>query len=400
MAYFRYKGRDRLGKAKQGKISAESKQEAVANLKLNGVIVFQIDELNSILYKEIHFGKKVKHKDFVIFLRQFSTLIDAGVTLVEATTILQEQTDSKHIKSSLAKITEHLESGETLSQAMERYDDIYPSLLTNMIHAGEVSGNLDEILDNMATYYEKQNQLRQKIVTALTYPLTVGVFALLISIFLLTFIVPTFANMFTSMGEDLPAYTAFILGLSDFTRSYWWVLLLLVILAFILIRYLLSKPNLAYRLDVLKLKTPIFGDLLQKAVLARMTRTLSSLLNSSVPILQAVQIADRVITNRVVKKVLQDSQTSLEQGESLATPMKDHWVFTKMVTQMIAVGERSGSLDEMLSKVADFYEEELDHATDKIKSLIEPIMIVILTVIVGAIVLAIIIPMFSLFENI
>ncbi|QTM99966.1 type II secretion system F family protein [Sediminibacillus dalangtanensis] len=400
MAYYRYQGRSKEGKAKTGKVSAESKQEALSYLRSEGVVAYELVELNSILYKDIHFGRQVKNRDFVLFLRQFATLIDAGISLVAATGILAEQSDNKYLKAALEHVKEDLETGVPLTDAMEKYPKIFPELLVSMVHAGEISGSLDEILDNMASYYEKQYRLKQKITSSLAYPLAVGSISILVSIFLLVFIVPIFTDMFASFGEEIPAYTAVVLRISSLAQGYWWLIVILAVLLSVLYQYLSRKAHIANRLDRAKLKLPLFGKFLQKALLARMTQTLSSLLASSVPILQAISITERVIGNQVFKQVLKDSQASLEEGESLAGPMKDHWAFPKLVTQMIAVGESSGSLDSMLKKVADFYEQELDEASDKLKSLIEPVMIVFLAVMVGAIVLAIIIPMFAIFENI
>ncbi|SDM98287.1 type II secretion system F family protein [Sediminibacillus halophilus] len=400
MAYYRYQGRSKEGKAKAGKVNAESKQEALSYLRSEGVVAYELEELNSILYKDIYFGRQVKNRDFVLFLRQFATLIDAGISLVAATGILAEQSDNKYLKAALEHVKGDLETGVTLTEAMEKYPKIFPELLVSMVHAGEISGSLDEILDNMASYYEKQYRLKQKITSSLAYPMAVGTISILVSIFLLVFIVPIFTDMFASFGEEIPVYTAIILRISSLAQGYWWVIVILAVLLSVIYQYLSKKAHIAKRLDRAKLKLPLFGKFLQKALLARMTQTLSSLLASSVPILQAISITERVIGNQVFKQVLKDSQASLEEGESLAGPMKDHWAFPKLVTQMIAVGESSGSLDSMLKKVADFYEQELDDASDKLKSLIEPIMIVFLAVMVGAIVLAIIIPMFSIFENI
>ncbi|WP_053219019.1 type II secretion system F family protein [Virgibacillus senegalensis] len=400
MAYFRYHGRSKDGKAKTGKINAESTQEARAFLRSEGVIAYDLQELNSFLYKDIHIGSQVKNRDFVLFLRQYATLIDAGISLVEATGILAEQSDNRYLKAALEHVKEELETGVPLTEAMEKFPKIFPELLVSMVHAGEVSGSLDDILENMASYYEKQYHLKQKITSSLAYPLAVGAISILVSIFLLVFIVPIFTDMFASFGEEIPVYTAVVLQISSLAQSYWWVIGLLSVFLYVIYHYLGKKTYFRTKFDRLKLKVPLFGKFLQKALIARMTQTLSSLLASSVPILQAISVTERVIGNQVFKQVLKDSQASLEEGESLAAPMKEHWAFPKMVTQMIAVGENSGALDRMLKKVDDFYQQELDEASDKLKSLIEPIMIVFLAVMVGAIVLAIIIPMFSIFENI
>ncbi|CQR48016.1 Type II secretion system protein F [Paraliobacillus sp. PM-2] len=400
MKYFSYKAKNTEGKLLKGKINSESESEAIKQLKLNGFILFEIKELNSVLYQDIYIGNPIKNKDFVIFLRQFATLINAGITLVETTNILQEQTQSKALKKALKQVQLSLEEGTSLSDAFGAFPRLFPELLRSMVKAGEVSGNLDDIMNQMANYYEKQYQLKQKIITALTYPIVVGFIAIVITVFLLAVIVPVFTNMFLSFDQEIPAYTAFVLRISDIVQTYWWVLLLGLILVAIVIKLLYRNPNIAYMFDGLKLRVPIFGKFTQKAILARMTQTLSSLLNSAVPILQAVTITENVIENKVIKQVLSDAKTSLERGESLATPMKTHWVFPKLITQMIIVGERTGSVDAMLKKVSNFYEQELNESSDKLKALIEPIMIIFLSLVVGAIVLAIIIPMFNLFETI
>ncbi|GAA5416241.1 type II secretion system protein F [Paraliobacillus ryukyuensis] len=400
MKYYAYKAKDNQGKLIKGRITGETEQEAIRQIKLNDLILFELKELNPLLYQDIYIGNPVKNKDFVIFLRQFSTLIDAGITLVETTKILEEQTQSKPLKKALKQIQYSLEEGTSLSDALAEFPRLFPELLISMVQAGEVSGNLDEIMNRMANYYEKQYQLKQKIVTALTYPIVVGVIAIVITVFLLAVIVPVFTDMFLQFDQEIPVYTSIVLQISDVVQTFWWLVLLIVILIAVGIRLLNRNPNMAYMFDTIKLRMPIFGSFVQKAILSRMTQTLSSLLNSSVPILQAVSITENVIGNRVIKHVLRNARDSLEKGESLAEPMQNHWVFPKLITQMIHVGERTGSIDAMLKKVSEFYEQELDESSDKLKALIEPIMIIFLAVIVGAIVLAIVIPMFSLFESI
>lgn len=400
MAIYRYQARSHDGKLATGRLECDNEKDALLELKQMNLVVFDIRRLNPVLHKDIYFGSPIKNKDFVIFLRQFSTLIDAGITLVDATEILAEQSNSKALKEALEEVKEHIEEGEPLSDALGRFPKLFPELLVSMITAGEVSGRLDEILDRMATYYEKQYQLKQKVITALTYPAVIGVLAALITIFLMVFLVPIFSDMFISFDQELPAYTQLVLNMSEAMGAVWWVLILIILLGVMVVRTLNKQEKFALIFDTMKLKVPIFGLFIQKAALARMTQTLSSLLNSSVPILEAVMITEKVVENRVIKKVLRDSYKSLEEGESLADPMKGHWVFPKLITQMIAVGEATGSMDEMLKKVAQFYEEELEEAADKLKALIEPVMIIFLAAVVGAIVLAIVIPMFSLFEGI
>ena len=269
-----------------------------------------------------------------------------------------------------------------------------------MVEAGEVGGNMDETLERLAVYFEKQHRTRQKVVSALAYPITVGVIAFGVVGFLLTSVVPTFASMFQGFGAELPAITLFVLGASDWMKVSWWLFVLLGLLLYGSLLMLKKNKQTRYYMDYVSLRMPIFGKLLQKAVIARMARTLSSLFSSSVPILQALSIVEKVVENEVLGSVLQVSRSALEKGESLTGPMKRHWIFPPLVTQMIAIGEQTGSLDLMLGKIADFYEAEVEAATDRIKSLIEPLMIVLLAGIVGTIVSSILVPMFKIFNQI
>lgn len=400
MARYKYIGRDRKGK-KTGVVSALSKREAMIQLKEKGIKVVEINEIpETLLTKEISLGNAVKLQDFVIYLRQFSTLLQAGISVVEATAILAEQTESKSLRKALLVVEQDLRDGNPLSQAAAKHKKIFTSMFVNMVRAGEASGSMDETLERLAVHFEKQHFTKQKIISALTYPIAIAIIAIIVVIFLLVSIVPTFVDMFNDFGGELPAITQFVLNASEFMQRFWWLVALLMIgfaVSIILIR---NNKASKYYLDYVLLRIPIFGKILQKAAIARMTRTLSSLFSSSVPILQAIMIVESIIENEVMARVLLKARSSLEQGQSLTIPMKAHWVFPPLVTQMIAIGEETGSLDAMLSKVADFYEKEVESATDRLKSLIEPIMIVFLAGIVGTIVTSIMVPMFEIFNNV
>ncbi|MFT8321646.1 MAG: type II secretion system F family protein [Bacillus sp. (in: firmicutes)] len=400
MARYKYEGRDRKGK-KTGIVSALSKREAMLQLKEKGIKVIEMNEVpETLLTKEITLGSAVKLQDFVIYLRQFATLLKAGVSVVEATVILAEQTESKSLKKALLVVEQDLRDGNPLSAAAAKHRKVFTSMFVNMIRAGEASGNMDETLERLAVHFEKQHFTKQKIISALTYPIAIAIIAVIVVIFLLVKIVPTFVDMFKDFGGELPKITQFVLGASDFMQKFWWLIVLLMIAFAVSIVLIRNNKASKYYLDYFLLRMPIFGKILQKAALARMTRTLSSLFTSSVPILQALSIVESIIENEVIAKVLQKSRNSLEQGQSLTEPMKAHWVFPPLVTQMIAIGEETGSLDTMLSKVADFYEREVESATDRLKSLIEPIMIVFLASIVGTIVTSIMVPMFEIFNHV
>ncbi|SET45033.1 type IV pilus assembly protein PilC [Oceanobacillus limi] len=396
---FQYSGKNSSGEKVKGKIDANTKKEALLALEKNGLVILEIEE-TKLWNKDLTITKKVNHKDFVLFLRQYATLIHAGISISEATKTMIEQTESKPLKNALADIDQQLDQGQALSKSAERHPKIFPPLLINMIRAGEASGKLDEILNQMADYFEKQYQNRQKVVSALIYPSVVGVITLLLSIFLLVFVVPQFITMFNSFGEDIPAFTLFILHLSEIVGTYWWIILMLILVAIILYKYLHEKyDQFAYRMDIVKMKFPFLGILVHKGALVRMTQTLSTLVNSAVPILESVEITEKVVGNRVIKSTLEQSRKSLEVGQSITKPMIGHWAFPTLVTQMIQIGEKTGTLDQMLQKVSDFYEEEVDQLSNRIKTLIEPLMIIVLTVMVGSIIAAVVIPMFSLFEN-
>lgn len=399
MPRYKYTGRDKRGK-RLGTLNAASKREAMFKLKETSIRVIEINEVpETWMTKEITIGNPVKLQHFVIYLRQFATLLKAGVTMVDATLILAEQTDSKALRRALVNIEQDLREGNPLSEAVGKFPKIFTPMFVNMVKAGEAGGNMDETLERLADHFEKQHFTRQKIVSALTYPLVVGFIAIAVVIFLLVAVVPTFVKMFADMGAKLPAITRFVLAASSMMESYWWLVVFLFSMLALLFVFLRSKPRSKYYLDYLALRIPIFGKMLQKAAIARFMRTLSSLFSSSVPILQAMSIVERIVGNEVMAKVIRESRDSLEKGRSMTEPMKKHWAFPPLVTQMIVIGEETGSLDSMLGKVADFYEKEVEASTDRLKSLIEPLMIVLLAGLVGIIVTAIIVPMFDMFNQ-
>ena len=400
MARFKYSGRDRT-KKRSGTITAGSKREALEKLRDEGIRTTEIIEVpETWLTKDITIGNPVKLQHLVIYLRQFATLLKAGVSVVESTKILAKQTDSKALKKALLDIEAELREGVQLSEATAKHSKIFSSMYINMVKAGEASGNMDETLERLAEHYEKQHNTRQKVIAAISYPAVIAVLAILVVIFLLVSIVPTFVGMFEDFGGELPAITKFVLGASEFMQAFWWLILLLLVGVVAGLSAMKKNKQTKYYLDFAILRMPIFGKMMQKAVLARMTRTLSSLFSSSVPILQALSIVEKVVENEVVGRVVRESRDALEIGQSMTGPMKKHWAFPPLVTQMIAIGEETGSLDAMLGKVADFYEKEVETSTDQLKSLIEPIMIVILAALVGTIVTSIMIPMFDIFNHV
>ncbi|MCA0986224.1 type II secretion system F family protein [Guptibacillus algicola] len=401
MSQFQYVGKTMNGRVKKGNLTGATKRDVILQLKDKGIAVMEIQEVEpSLLAKDITIGNPVKLRDFVVYLRQFATLLRAGVSIVDSTAILAQQTESKALKHALQDVEIELRAGNPFSQSAAKHKKVFPAMFINMIYAGEVSGSLDNVLDRLALYYEKQHKTRQKVISAMTYPVIVGLIAIGVVIFLLASVVPSFASMLNDLGGELPVITKVVLGASEFVQLFWWLIIMVFLLIVGFISIIRNKPSSKYYFDYAILKTPIFGKILQKATMAQMTRTLSSLFSSSVPILQSISIVEKVVGNEVVVKVLRESRTSLEQGKRLTEPFKQHWIFPPLVTQMIAIGEESGSLDAMLAKVADFYEDEVENATDRLKALIEPLMIVFLAAIVGVIVLSIIVPMFEIYNNV
>ena len=390
-----------MGATQKGTIDAASKAAAIAKLREKGINPREIEESKSIWHKDVNFGSgKVKTQDFVIYCRQFATLIRAGVSLVEATSILSKQATSKPLKKALETVEEDVRTGIPFSDAVRKHPKVFPELFVNMMKSGEATGNIDDTLERLANSYEKSFRLIKKVQSTLTYPAMLLVLIVVVVVFMLMFIVPTFVESFESMDAELPTLTVWTVALGEWLKQYWWLPIGAVVIGVIVFQFLYrNNKQFNYTVHYMLLKMPIFGPLLQKTAIARLTRTLSSLFSSAVPILQALTISEKISGNPVIGKVVLDARTSLEKGSTLTEPLEKSWIFPPMVTSMTKIGESTGSLDYMLEKIADFYEDEVDRNVDTLKSLIEPLMIVILSGAVGLIVAAIFLPMFSLYEN-
>lgn len=390
-----------MGVTQKGTIDAANKATAITKLREKGINPREIEESKSILHMDISLGSgKIKTQDFVIYCRQFATLIRAGVSLVEATNILAKQATSKPLKKALEKVEEDVRAGIPFSDAVQKHPKVFPELFVNMMKSGEATGNIDDTLERLANSYEKSFRLMKKVQSTLTYPAMLLVLIVVVVFFMLIFIVPTFVESFESMDAELPMLTVLTVALGEWLRQYWWLPVGAVVIGVVVFQYLYrNNEQFHYTVHYMLLKMPIFGQLLQKTAIARLTRNLSSLFSSAVPILQALTISQKVSGNPVVGKVVLDARASLEKGSTLTEPFEKSWIFPPMVTSMTRIGESTGSLDYMLEKVADFYEEEVERTVDTLKSLIEPLMIVILAGAVGIIVAAIFLPMFSLYEN-
>jgi len=393
VATFLYQGRS-AGGSTQGEIEAPDRSAAVNALRGRGVLTTSIKEKGAGPPKKI--GGKVKDKEMAIFTRQFSTMIDAGLPLVQCLNILAEQSESKTLRSVTGQVARHVEAGSTLADALRRHPRTFDDLFTNLVEVGEAGGILDVVLQRLAAYIEKAAALKRKVKAAMVYPCAIIGVALLVVIFMLTFVIPTFAQMFKDLGADLPLPTKIVMMLSDFVRGYILLLIAGMIGAVMALRSYYRTEGGRATIDALMLKTPVFGTLVRKVAVARFTRTLGTLVQSGVPILDGLRITARTAGNKVVEKAVLQCRAAVTEGKTLADPLRTSGVFPPMVTQMISVGEQTGALDAMLSKIADFYDDEVDTAVSTLTSLLEPIMIVFLGVVVGGLVVAMYLPIFKL----
>jgi len=401
LATFDYQVRDRGGKVVRGRIDAESPAAVATKLKNMGYAPISISQANAGLNKEIKIpgsGNKVKLKDLAIASRQFATMINSGLSLLRALTILSEQTQNKHLGEVFASVRLSVEQGSSLSQALGHHPKVFPPIMINMTRAGETGGFLDQVLMQLADNFEAEVKLRSKIKSAMTYPLVVFGFAILSVTAMLLFIVPVFADMFDSLGGTLPLPTRVLVMLSHGLRTFMPFILVVLIVSMVLWKRYKNTPRVRDIVDPTKLKAPVFGPLFQKVALSRFSRNLGTMIHSGVPILQALDIVADTTGNVVIAHAVHDVEVSVRQGESLAKPLLEHPVFPPMVVQMMAVGEDTGSLDAMLHKISDFYDNEVEATTEALTSLIEPIMIAFVGAIVGGMIVALYMPIFKVFD--
>lgn len=396
MPSFKYVGKTRSGTIQEGEIEAKDGQAAASILRRRNIIVQSITKKSKGI-KIPTLGKKVTDKDIVIFTRQFATMIDAGLPLVQCLDILGSQTDNKAFAKIIDQIKVNVESGATYNESLRKHLNLFSELYVNMVEAGEIGGILDTILNRLSAYMEKSIALRRKIKSALIYPASIVSIAILVVIFLMIFVIPIFADMFKSFGQVLPLPTRIILSLSSFVKSYILFILSFAIGAIILFRHLYKK-NLKVRrfVDSSLLKLPIFGVLVQKVAVAKFTRTLGTLISSGVPIIEGLEITAKTSGNKMVEESVISAISSIKEGQTIAEPLSKKKVFPPMVVQMISVGENTGALDTMLSKIADFYDEEVDTSVAGLTSLLEPLIMAFLGVIIGFVVVAMYLPIFKL----
>ncbi|OQA84081.1 MAG: Type II secretion system protein F [bacterium ADurb.Bin236] len=398
MAQYVYKARDSKGQLVSGTMDADNEQSVRSRLREKNYIATSISlKSKSMNLKEVLAKfQKVKAKNLAVFARQFSTMVNAGLSLVRALDILEKQADDKKLKEIIRDIRLRVESGASLADSFGQHPQTFSDLFINLTHAGEVGGVLDETLSRIAEFLEKDQALRAKVKSSMTYPTIIFIFAIIIVIFMLVFVLPTFTSVFENLNVTMPAMTAMLIKMSDALRGYWYVFIGFAVGAVFLFKYYTNTPKGKFQWHTLLLRVPVFGLLNKKVTVSRFSRTLGTLLSSGVPVMQALDVTGKASGNKVVERSIESVRVSIREGESISVPMEASGIFPPMVTQMIAVGEETGKLDAMLNKISEFYDMEVEATLSALTSLLEPLLMVFMGGMVGFIVVAMFMPMFQL----
>ena len=397
MPTFGYVVKDKLGKTHTGTLDAESRNTLIEQLWRREFVVLSIEERGQGTFAVLKVGQpRIKSEQLVIFSRQLATMVDSGIPIAPALDVLADQMEDRTFREVLKKVRGDIEAGSSLSEAIGRHPRAFSDFFVNMVRAGESSGRLDEILDRVAAYTEKVSVLQRKVSASLFYPAFVTVLAIGITTFLLVVIVPKFKEIFVALGGELPAPTQLLLGLSEFIGTYLVYEVVACVALVVGVRLAIRTPAGRLWCDRIALRAPLVGKLLQKVFIARFSRTLATLVKSGVPILTALEIVAKTAGNKVVEGAVMAARSSIKEGENIADPLALSHVFPTMVTRMIAVGEKTGELEKMLTKIADFYENEVDAAVTAMTSLIEPLVIAVLGLVIGGIVVALFLPIFKI----
>jgi type IV pilus assembly protein PilC len=401
MAMYKWAGVSPKGETLSGEMEATSREAVIIRLRTQRIqpIPAKIKEKGKGLDYELKLpsiGAAVKGRDIVVFTRQFATMINAGLPIMQCLQILAGQTENKVFRKTINDLKDDVESGSTLADAAKKHPKVFSELYTSLVQAGEIGGILDTILQRLAAYLEKTAQLKSKIKGAMIYPACIVIAAMLVTAILLIWVIPVFAEVFQSFGAALPAPTQFVINLSNFVIDYVWYLAMVPIAGFFAFRAAYRTDNGRMTIDRLSLRIPVFGELIRKSSVARFTRTLSTLVSSGVPILDALNITARTAGNKVIEKALYEARQSIASGRTISEPLIEAKVFPPMVCQMISVGETTGALDSMLGKIADFYDDEVDNTVANLMSLLEPAVILFLGVVIGGLVVSMYLPIFQL----
>ena len=400
MAIFKYKAINSEGQRIEGSQSADSESQIREMLLSNQYYPLSIEKENSKSKKSFSFNSKVKLKDIAVFCRQFYVMLDSGLSIGKALNILIEQCEKPKLREALIGVNGELKRGETLASSMRKRKDVFPNLLTSMIDAGERSGNLDIILKRMADYYEKETKIRGKIKSAMIYPIVLGVVAIIAITFILTFVMPTFVQMFEENNVDLPMSTKMVLGTSKMLGKYGIIIFLILVTAIILLGKYLKSEEGQYKLSSINLKIPVIKKLTQKIIVSRFTRTMGIVSSSGMSLVTSIEIVASVVGNKIAEKELLKVKEKVLKGEGLGDSIMNIKIFPPMLASMVKIGEEAGSLDSILDKTADFYDDELEREIQTATALIEPAMIVLMGVIIGFLLISILTPMFKMYNSI
>ena len=398
MATYEYVVVDKSGKQKKGSMEAQTPERVKELLKNEGLIPISVKE-QSFLNKDLSIGsKKVKPRDLSVFCRQFNSILSAGVTILNALQMLSEQTENKILKQAIKEVQVDVEKGESLTTAMAKQNETFPPLLVHMVEAGEASGSLEIAFERMAIQFEKQAKVNGMVKKALMYPIVVLIVAIVVVIVMLVVVFPQFEDMFNDLGSELPGITKVVISMSEFMQSFWWLLVAIVVVAFLGIKTFEKTADGQILFSKLSLNMPMISNLTIKSSSATLARTLSTLLAAGIPLVDAVNIVAKIISNAIVRNALENCEEEIKRGVPLSVPLQESGVFPPMVYHMTKIGEETGNVEDMLGKIADYYEEEVENATVALTSMLEPLMIVVLGVIVAFIMLAIYMPILGMYS--
>lgn len=401
MPKFQYKAKNMAGRIIEGVYEAPSQQAVVEMVRQKSFYLLEIKEIIERKdIKEMDLFSKITIKDITIFCKQFAAILRAGVPLIQALHMLTNQTENKLLQNIIHKISEDIQKGSSLSMAMSAHGKKIPPILIHMIHAGEVSGTLENSLEVMSEHFEKAHKLRQKVKSAMIYPILVCVVAVIVVIFLMTFVVPTFIKLFESSGTELPFITRMLIAMSGFLKNNFLIILLFTVLLVGGIKFYLSSEKGRLSFDQAKFRMPLFGELQTKSIAANFSRTMSTLMSTGVGITEALNITSQVLENTYARKIMGKIEMQVKEGKGLYVPVRESKLFPVMMENMIMLGEESGTLENMLSKTADFFEDEVDEATKRLTTMLEPMIIMVLGIVVAFIVIGIALPMFDLSKTV
>ncbi len=400
MAEFQYKIITSDGREKRGSIEAKNLEIATNQLRAQKNTIISIEEA-SFATRDIafHFGGKVSARDYSIFCRQFVSILRAGVSILDALGMMSEQTENKTLNNALKEVYEDVSKGNSMAIAMKRRPRAFPAMLCNMVEAGEASGSMDIAFERMATQFEKENTLNQAVKKALIYPIILVVVLIGVLALMMVWVIPNFMAMFQDLDTEMPPITQAVINMSDFVINKWWLIIIVVVVAVILFRLYKASPSGKFVIGKIKLKLPVFGKLQMKSECARLGRTLCTLLGAGVPMIDALEITSRSMENVHYKKALADAKDQVMRGVPLSRPLKTCGLFPPMVIHMVSIGEETGNIESMLENIANYYEEDVQVATEQVMALMEPAIIVVMAVVVGFLILAILQPMLTLYES-